>query len=69
MAGVHSLQHIEGFFRTDLTQDDPVRTHPQSVLDQLPLLDFAIAFEVGWARLHTGNMRVAEAAIRRRPRS
>ena len=52
MASIHGLQHVERFFRTNLAQNHAVRTHPQGVLDQLALFDFAIAFEIRGSCFH-----------------
>ena len=57
VAGVHRLQHVEGFLAAALAEDDPVGTHAQRVPDQVALLDFAIAFVVGRAGLHAADMR------------
>ena len=43
---VHGLQHVERFFATNFADDDAVGTHTQTVDDQLPLHDRALAFDV-----------------------
>src|SRR6266576_1118390 len=51
VAGVHSLEHVEGFATTALTDDDAVRPHTQTALDQLSDWHRALALDVGWPRL------------------
>jgi hypothetical protein len=41
MAGVHGIQHVEGFGATDLPHDDPGGSHPQGLADQLADADLA----------------------------
>ena len=60
MAGVHGLQHVEGFLAAALAEDDAVGPHAQRVLDQLALADFALAFDVGRPRLHAADMRLLQ---------
>ena len=50
VTGVHGLQHVERFFAANLTNDDAVGAHTQTVDEQLPLMDGAFAFDVGRAR-------------------
>ena len=47
VAGIHRLQHVEGFFAADLADDDAVGPHAQAVDQQLPLADGAVSFHVG----------------------
>ncbi len=46
MAGVHGLEHIQGFAGTDLADDDAVRPHPQGVFHQIPDAHLAAALHV-----------------------
>ncbi len=68
VAGVHGLQHVEGFLAAALAEDDAVGPHAQRVLDQLALADFALALDVGRARFHARRHAAAATAVRRRPR-
>ena len=47
VAGVHGLQHVEGFLAAHLAHDDAVGAHTQAVDHQLPLAHRALAFDVG----------------------
>ena len=47
MAGIHGLQHVEGFVAADLADDDPVRTHAEAVDQQLPLPHASQSFHIG----------------------
>ena len=68
MARVHRLQHIERFFTTALTEDDPVGPHTQRVLHQFALTNFAFALDAGWARFHSADMWLLQLQVRRRLR-
>ena len=46
MARVHGGEKVETFRATNLTQDDPVRTHTQGVLHEVANGDGAFAFQV-----------------------
>ena len=56
VAGVHGLEHVEGFFAAALAQDNPFGTHTQRVLHQFALADFAFAFDVRRPCLHAPYM-------------
>ena len=60
MAGVHRLQHVEGFLAAALAEDDAVGTHAQRVLDEVALLQLAMALDVGRTRLHARDMRLLQ---------
>jgi hypothetical protein len=51
MAGVHGIEHVEGFGAADLPDDDPGWSHAQGLADQLADADLADAFQVGEAAL------------------
>src|SRR5262252_5103325 len=63
MAGVHRLEHVKSFRTTNLTDDDPIRPHPQSIADKFALRDMANAFDVGWPGLHLHDMRLLQAKL------
>ena len=65
MAGVHGLQHVEGFLAATLAEDHAVRPHTQRVLDQIALADFALALDVGRPRLHASDVRLLQLQFRR----
>ena len=65
MARVHRLQHIEGFFATDLTYDDSVGTHTQRVDQQLPLLDGTLSFDVRRPGFEAHNVFLVQLQLRR----
>src|SRR5439155_9723077 len=58
VAGVHRLEHVQRLARTHFADDDPVRTHTQTVLHQVALRDLALAFDVGRARLQANDVRL-----------
>src|ERR1019366_6413866 len=63
VAGVHRLQHVEGFLAAALAEDDAVGPHAQRVLDQLALADFALALDIGRPRLHAADMRLLQLKL------
>ena len=65
MAGVHGLEHVEGFFAAALAEDDALGPHAQRVLDEIALADLALALDVGRARLHAGDVRLLQLQLRR----
>src|SRR5690349_5831454 len=56
MTGVHCLQHVYALCATDLTQDDPIRTHAESILDEFTLRDFTPALNIGRTRLKANDV-------------
>ena len=65
MAGVHGLQHVEGFLAAHLADDDAVGPHAQRVLDQLALANLAFAFDIGRTRFQPADMRLLQLQFRR----
>jgi len=47
------------------SEDDALWPHAQSVLDELALPNFALAFDVRRARLHAGDMRLLQLELGR----
>src|SRR5690242_14776183 len=60
VARIHGLEHVQRFFATNLTDDDAVGTHTQRVDNELPLLNRAPAFDVGWTRLQSNHVVLVE---------
>ena len=60
VAGVHGLQHVEGFFAANLADDDAVGAHTQAVDQQLPLADRALPFDVGRPGLQAHDVFLRE---------
>ena len=60
MAGVHRLQHVEGFGAAHLADDDAVGTHAERVAHELALRHRTDAFDIGRARLHLHDMRLLQ---------
>src|SRR5207244_12840947 len=58
---VHGLQHVQGFFATDLTDDDSIGPHTKRVDDQVADTDCAVSFYVRRPGFHTGYVRLAQA--------
>ena len=69
VAGVHGLQHVDGFVAADLAHDDAIGPHTQGVDDELPLPDGALAFDVGRARLEPDHVPLPQQSVPPRPRS
>ncbi len=63
VAGVHRLQHVEGFLAAALAEDDAVGPHAQRVLHQFALTDFALAFDIGRPRFHAADMRLLQLKL------
>src|SRR5439155_5012139 len=64
MARIHRLKHVERLRPTDLTHDDPVRTHAERVPDEVANRDLAFALDVGWARLETERVALPQPELR-----
>ena len=63
MAGVHSLQEVEGFRSAHLAHDDAFRPHTQAVLDQVAHGDLAFAFQIGRARFEAHRVRLLQLQL------
>ena len=60
MAGVHGLQHVQGFLGAHLADDDAVGTHAEGVDDKLANVNGAHALHVGGARFHARHVGLLE---------
>ena len=65
MAGVHRLQHVEGFGAAHLADDDAVRPHAQRVAHQVALVDLARALDVGRPRFQLDDVRLLQLQLGR----
>ena len=65
VTGVHGLQHVQRFLATDLTDDDAVGAHTESVDHQLPDVDGARAFHVGRPGFHARHVGLLQAQFGR----
>ena len=65
VAGVHRLQHVDGFLAADLAEDDPVGAHAQRVLDEVAHGDLALALDVGGAGLQPHHVRLLQLQLGR----
>ena len=45
MSRVHGLEHVEGLTAADLADDDPIRSHPERVANQISDRDLAAALD------------------------
>ncbi len=63
MAGIHGLQHVEGFLAAALAENDAIGTHAQRVLDELTLADLALALDVRRPRLHAPDMGLLQLQL------
>ena len=60
MAGVHRLQHVESLTGATLANHDSVRSHTQTVLDQIANRHLSTTLDVGRAGLHAEHMVLME---------
>ena len=56
MPGVHGLEHIHDLGAPDLTHNNAIRTHPQTIADQFSLADLPFAFDVGRTGLQADDI-------------
>ncbi len=56
VAGVHGLQHVQGFAATNLADDDSFGPHTQAVPDEIARGDFTLAFDIRRSRLQSNNV-------------
>ena len=64
MAGIHGLQHIQGFAASDFTYDNAVRAHTEGVLYQVPDGDCPFPFDVGRAGFQCHHMGLLQTKFR-----
>ena len=60
VAGVHGLQHVERFGATTLADDYAIRTHTQTVFDQIAGIHFALAFDIHGACFESHHVRLLQ---------
>ena len=65
MAGIHGLQHVEGFFSAHLAYNDAVGAHAKAVDQQLTLVDRSLSFDVGRTGFKAHDVFMAEAEFGR----
>jgi hypothetical protein len=65
MPGIHRLEHIQGFFAANLSNDDSIRTHPEAVPDKIPLKDPTLALDIGRTCLQPDHMLLLELKLGR----
>src|ERR1041385_5560771 len=65
VTGVHGLQHVQRFLRTDFADDDAVGTHTEAVDDKLTDVDGARAFDVGGPGFHARHVRLLQPELGR----
>ena len=63
VAGVHGLQHVDGFASAALADQDSVGAHSQRIANQVANGDFAATFHVGWARLERDDVLLLELQL------
>ncbi len=63
MAGVHGLEHVEGFLATHFADDDPVRPHAQAVAHQVALDDFPPPLDIGRAGFQAHDVVLLELQL------
>ena len=65
VARVHGLEHVEGLAATTLADDDAVRAHTQTALDQLANRHRSLAFDVGRTRFELDPVRLLQLELGR----
>ena len=60
MARVHGLEHVQGLTATTLTDDDAIRAHTQTALDQLADRNRTLALDVGRTRFELDPVRLLQ---------
>ena len=65
VAGVHRLEHVEGFTPADLADDDPVGAHPEGVADEVTNRHLAATLDVRRPRLERDDVRLMQAELGR----
>src|SRR5205085_716056 len=60
VTGVHGLEHVQGLGAAALADDHAIGAHTQAVLDQVALIDFAFAFDVGRSGLEAHDVGLLE---------
>ena len=60
VAGVHRLEHVEGFGAANLANDDPVRTHPQRVAHERALIDLPAPLDIRRPRFERDDVILLE---------
>ena len=63
MAGVHRLQHVQRLGAADLSDQDPVRAHPEAVAEKLPDRQLPLALDVGRAVLESDYVGVVDLQL------
>ena len=59
MSRVHRLEHVEGLTAADLTDDDPIRSHPERVANQIT--DLAATLDGRRSGLETDDVWLGES--------
>ena len=62
---IHCLQHVERFFSTHFTDDDPVGTHTERIDHELSLTDGTLSFDVGRSRFQANDMVLVKLELGR----
>src|SRR4029078_7063071 len=63
MARIHRLKHVKRFSAADFAYDDPVRTHPERIPNQIAFRHLPRAFEAGWPGLEADHMRLLKLQL------
>ena len=53
VTGIHRLQHIQSLAASNLSDDDPLRSHTQRRLDQIPNRHGTVSGRIGIAGFQT----------------
>ena len=65
VAGIHSLQHVECLTATAFPDNNPTRSHSQSVTDQHADINFALPGKILLSGFKTNDMRLCQPQLGR----
>ena len=65
VAGVHGLQHVDGFAAANFADHDAIGTHAQSVANQIALRHFASTFDIGRPSFQADHVRLLQLQFSR----
>jgi hypothetical protein len=60
VTGVHGLQHVNRFTRTDFTYNNAIGSHAQRIANEVPNGSFSGTFSICWSTFESQNMATRE---------
>ncbi len=64
VTGVHGLEHVDGLSPSNLTHDDPVRSHSKGIPHELADGHLALALDVRGTRFQRDDVRLGQPELR-----